>query len=326
MTLSSWLADALPKRTKDFTSRAGAQFWFEWRRVGWLLPHCILLVITFAFPISWFKRGDPVFVDYLLSWLLLAPLVLSAIVGKGFVKCEFWSANFGLPNFIAVRPLSAVEYVGAKLKVAAASVTVAWLLLLGFLLLWLSLWADATELKVSLFLYRERHPHSWLAIGILYFVGLMILSWRLMVGGLWIGLRGHRDFYMAWSTVQILVPALGLLAAGIWSDWIDSECQTNPVLMHSLAINSLGWCLSALVIAKYWLAARTWAGVELNFTRRYLVFWAGGLACLLALALLASPFYDVYRLKHLYLLTALLGFPLARCGLAPRSFAKNRYR
>jgi len=324
-SLANWFVDALPKRAGDFASPSAAQFWYEWRRVGWLLPACVLFVIALAAPISWIKRGDPAFVGYLLGRLLLAPIVLSLVVGKGFVKCEYWSASLGLPNFLAVRPWSAVEYVEAKMKVAAVSVAVAWGFVFAFLILWLS-WANVADLKMEFFLYRVMNPYSWPATAVLLCVGLLIVSWRLMVGGLWVGLYGNRDYYLGWSVVQVLVPVLGLIAAGIWSDAIDRECKTNPVRMQSLAVNVLGWCLASWVIFKFWFAAFAWGGAERNFRRRYLLIWAGGLTCLLALAILASPFYDVYRFKHLCLLAALLGFPLARSGLAPGALAKNRHR
>src|SRR6185369_4808597 len=53
------ITDALPRRRKNFSSTAAAQFWFEWRRIGWLLPLCIgtLLVFVIA-PLSWNMRHD----------------------------------------------------------------------------------------------------------------------------------------------------------------------------------------------------------------------------------------------------------------------------
>jgi hypothetical protein len=96
--------------------------------------------------------------------------------------------------------------------------------------------------------------------------------------------------------------------------------------MQSLAIRGLSWFLAALVIAKFWLAAFIWSKADSGFRRRYVLVWIGGLACFLTLAVLASPFCDTYRITHLCLLAALLGLPLARIGLAPSSFGKNRHQ
>ena len=323
--LGNWLVDALPKRTRDFSSPSAAQFWFEWRRAGWLLPCCVAFVILILLPFSWFRRHDAGFTEFTLIRLLVAPLILALVVGKGFVNCEFWSTNRKLPHFLAARPLSAVEYVEAKMKVAAVSVVVAWLLVFAFLLLWFMLWANVDDLRMEFYLYRIRNPDFWLATGALSCVGLMLVSWRLMVGGLWLGLSGNRSYCVAWSTLQILIPAFVLLAVGICSDTIDHECKTNLVFMQSLAINGLSWGLAILVIAKFWLAAFAWSTAEPGFGRRYCLVWAGGLALFLTLAVLASPFYDPYRITHLCLLAALLGLPLVRIALAPLSFAKNRH-
>src|SRR5207237_1441340 len=53
------LVDILPRRSKDFSSPAEAQFWFEWRRTGLLLPFSIgaMLILVIA-PLSWCLRSD----------------------------------------------------------------------------------------------------------------------------------------------------------------------------------------------------------------------------------------------------------------------------
>ena len=320
------LVDALPKRARDFASPAAAQFWFEWRRTGWLLPCCVAFVIVIMFPFTWFKRHDADFTYFVLVRMLIAPLVLSLVVGKGFANCELWSTSGRLPNFLAVRPLSTIEYVEVKMKVAAVSVAVAWLLVFAFLLLWLLCWANVTDLRMDVYLYSIRNPDSWLATGVLSCVGLILVSWRLMVGGLWVGLSGNRSYIGAWFALQILAPVLVLLTVGIFSNTIDRQCRTNGLMMQSLALNGLSWFLAILVIGKFWLAAFTWSKADPGFRRRYFLVWAGGLVSFLTLAVLASPFYDPYRITHLCLLVALLGLPLARIGLAPMSFAKNRHQ
>ena len=324
--LGNWLIDAMPTRTRDFASPAAAQFWFEWRRTGWLLPGCVAFVILIMLPFSWFKRHDTDFTYFILVRMLIVPLVLSFVVGKGFVKCEFWSTSFRLPNFLAARPLSAVEHVKTKMKVAAVSVAIAWLLVFAFLSLYLTSWANLTDLREDFFFYRLRNPESWLATGMLSGVCLMLVSWRLMVGGLWVGLFGSRSHYIAWSTLQILGPVLVILAVGIFSDTIDRECKTNALMMQSLAITGLSWFLAALVIAKFWSAAFAWSNADPGFRNQYFLVWAVGLTLFLTLAVLASPTFDTYRYTHVYLLVALLGLPLARLGLAPSSFAKNRHQ
>jgi hypothetical protein len=327
IALASRLVDVLPRRTRDFASPAAAQFWFEWRRTGWVLPGCVAFVIVAViFPNSWFERDDTDCTEAILFWLLAMPLILGFVVGKAFMNCEFWSTNLAVPTFLAVRPLSDVDYVRTKMKVAAVAVVIVWSLVLIFLFFWLSSWANTGVLKQQLFVIRELYPHSWLLIGILCYFGLMVLTWRVMVNGLWVGLSGSHPRYVASVAAQVLAPVLVSLAGGISSNTIDREFKDNPVFMQSVGLWGVGWILAAWVIGRFWFAAFTWGKADRGYARPYMVIWYVATACLLVLAIAATPRFDTYRYEHLYVLGALLIFPLARIGAAPRSFAQNRHR
>lgn len=319
--------DALPRRTKDFASPGAAQFWFEWRRTGWLLPTCTALVLAAIIaPSSWFNRHDPRYANYVLGRLSLVPLVLALAIGKGFVKCEFWTTNLSMPTFMAVRPLRAGDFVVGKMKVAALSVAMAWLLVLLFVGLWLPLWADQTTLKPLFFGFRTLYPHSWLAILVLSYLGCMVLTWRCLVSGLWAGLSGKPLHYFGPIAAQVLLPILLLVAVGIWSDTIDRTIKNNPNLVKFPLLRTLSWSLAFLVIAKSWFAVFSWNRITLQRARQYLLIWSSATLCFLALAIMARPLLDVYRQGYLYLLGALLLFPFARLGIAPLSLAMNRHR
>jgi hypothetical protein len=86
------------------------------------------------------------------------------------------------------------------------------------------------------------------------------------------------------------------------------------------------------LIAKFSLAAFSWRRIAPQRFRQYLLIWSGGTLCLIALAILlwsgvrhVVPL-DVYRLRIVLILAALLVMPFARLGLAPLSLAKNRHR
>jgi len=209
------IVDALPRRRGDFGSPAAAQFWFEWRRTGWLLPVCTAFVIVVIItPVSWFNRNDPQFTNYIWGRIFGIPLLLAFAIGKGFIKCEFWSANLALPQFLAIRPLSAGQFVAVKMKVAALSVAFAGALIALFLALWLSLWADTTQLTPHLFRFRMFFPQSWHMIAALYFGLYLVLVWRCLVSGLWAGLSGRRSLYFGSAGLQFASVALLLTAFG----------------------------------------------------------------------------------------------------------------
>jgi hypothetical protein len=320
------IVDALPGRRKDFGSPAAAQFWFEWRRTGWLLPICIAFLLAIIAPASWIFRDDPRFTNYILGRLLVAPILLGFVIGKGFMKCEFWSANLSLPTFVAVKPLSSGEFVIAKMKVAAVSVLITGLLIFGFLALWLSLWADTEHLKRSLFQFVTFFPHSWQIILILFVVAFLVLTWRCLVSGMWVGLSGSGLYYVGSLCVQLILPALMLLAAAIWSDAIDAQLQTHPAQYKSMVLSLLGWILALGILLKVWFAVFSWSKITPRRTRQYLLIWVGVTVACVALAILSSPPFDFYRLTHLFVLGALLLFPLARLGFAPCSLSRNRHR
>ena len=203
------------------------------------------LIVVVA-PLSWKFRTDPRFTVTTLCWVVGIPVLLGFLIGKGFVRPDIASTNLSVPPFLAVRPLSAVEFVVAKLKVAAVSVIIAWLPVVVFVTLWLSLWADTSQLNRLLFEFRTFYPHSWRVIIVLYFVGFMVLTWRCMVSGLWLGLSGKRLYYFGSMGLQVIVPSLLLLACAIWSDDIDRLLQHNPELGKSIAVEVIGWTLALL--------------------------------------------------------------------------------
>jgi hypothetical protein len=254
------------------------------------------------------------------------PLVLAFAIGKGFIRPEFWSANLSFPSFLAIRPLSNGDFVVCKMKVAALSAALAWLLVFGFVAIWISLCSDATQLKGVFYLFRVMYPHSWLVIIILSAAGLMVFTWRCLVGSLWTGLSGNALRYIGSICGQGVVAVLLFIACGIWSDTIDSQIKNHPNVVKSIAISAIGWTLAALVILKLWLAVFAWSKITPGRSRQYLLIWSGATLCLVMLGILATPLADTYRCEHLFILAALLLMPFARLGLAPFSLAKNRHR
>ena len=94
---------------------------------------------------------------------------------------------------IGVRPLATNELVAIKLKVAARSAAIAWLIVLVFLALWLPLWANLDGLamiRVGFWMAYGHSVHPQYAIAALIVLGGMLLTWKFLVGGLWIGLSG----------------------------------------------------------------------------------------------------------------------------------------
>jgi hypothetical protein len=313
------MLDALPRRRREFASPAGAQFWFEWRRAGLLLPVCTgaALILIFA-PVSWFTRRDSMATLLTLAWALVLPVILALVIGQGFGKPDFWSGDISLPPFLAVRPLAEGEIVVTKMKVALMSTALAWLPVLGFLALWLPLWANTLELRewwtAGLAL---RGAGGLCAILTLCLALALMLTWRGMVGGLWVGLSGSKKQYVAAMMLQIVAAGFAIWSVFFFLDHFDWKRLEQYVFW-------LQWALALAIAAKLWLAVFSWRKISPARTGKYALIWAAGTAVVVALGWLVCP--NVFWLKPLVIMAALLPFPLARLGLAPGALERNRHR
>ncbi len=105
--------------------------------------------------------------------------------------------------------------------------------------------------------------------------------------------------------------------------------------MHELdrLLPALLWVAALAVAAKFWIAAFSWRKVAPQRVRQYLIVWLGSTLCLITLAVLLWAGLlryflpsDIYRVRSLLILAALLVMPFGRLGLATSSLARNRHR
>ncbi|HEX4644515.1 MAG TPA: hypothetical protein VH598_02795, partial [Verrucomicrobiae bacterium] len=224
--VKEWMANfaaALLRRRKNFDSPAAAQFWLEWRRAGSLLPiytgAALVLVIG---PVSWLLRRDADSTMVTLGWTLALPLILGTVIGAGFVKPDFWSGDLSVTPFQAVRPLPSGEIVVTKMKVAAWAVAISWLLVLLFLSIWIPVWANNANLKELWDLGVVLYPRfSLCAILILFLGAAMILTWRGMVSGLWVGLSGSLKLFAGVAILYVAMLSLAVWGTVFWANHFD---------------------------------------------------------------------------------------------------------
>ncbi len=339
------ILDILPRRRAEFANPAAAQFWFEWRRSGLLLPAAIAALLLLVIgPLSWHARNDAEDTLWVLMWTLATPVILAAAMGKGFSKPDFWSGSLALPPFLAVRPISNGEMVVVKMKVAALSVLSSWTLVLVFLGLWLPLWADLDSLTMMRVGYWMVQGHSvmpqYLMAALFTALG-MLVTWKFLAGGLWVGLSGNRKWFIGSVFFYYGVFVLGLIGLIELNILLKDDAAFRQWLHKDpdRLLSMMEWIVAAVVMAKFWAAGFWWHAVSLRRQFQYLLIWAGGAAVLILLAFMlwaggllslvlsgmADLFpFDPLRLQHFLILLALAVVPLARVGLAPSSLAKNR--
>ena len=313
----------IPKKRRAFASAASAHFWFEWRCSGMALPLLVAgVVLVIIVPASWIARSDPEGTLRLLSWTLATPIAVAIPVGMAFSRPRMASDDLSLPSFVAVRPLSAEELVATKVKVAATSAGMSWLVVLAFLGVWANLGGVSRGASRLQALYHSRY--AVYGIAALIVCSGFVLTWRFLVSRLWSSLAGHRLLFIA-SGVSIALAAISLAVfdVGELVRWIVAD----PWRMRSVI-----WIAALAVIAKGSLAAYAWVTIASRHFRRYVVAWLASTACLVTLGLFVwktiplSGASDVSQYQTLTLLLALLAVPIARVGLAPAMLSRNRHR
>ena len=321
-------AGVWPRHRMPFASPVAAQFWFEWRSSGLVLPMLVGSVLAAVIaPFSWFAREDAGGAFRLLVGTLATPIMLAIPVGMAFVRPTFWSEDLSLPPFVAIRPLSDEQIVAIKMKVAAASVAVSWLLVVCFVGVWLTLWANVDAISQLAIQWWAFHEHSVLSVyGTVFLILIagVVLTWRSLVSRLWSGLSGSRPLFMASVMSALLVVVAGLAFA---ADRLPGWVLHDPARMAGVV-----WLMSIVVVAKCWLAAYSWRRVSARHLRQYVLVWGAATTCLLALAMLLWEVVRIYvaldvdRFQGFMILLALLAVPLGRIGLAPSCLARNRHR
>lgn len=327
-SLFGWIAEAMPVRRKAFANAAAAHFWFEWRSSGMVLPALVGGVVVVAImPMSWLMRSDAGDTCRLLLAALAAPIVMAIPVGVAFSKPTFWSEDLAVPAFIAVCPLSSEDLVATKVKVAAVSAVLSWVVMLAFVTVWLSSWANLDSVSLfalQLWAFHEQSVAAVYGIAVLVAIAGMFLTWRFLVSRLWSGLSGKRTMFVTsvLAIVFIVIAGLGLDADRLPGWLLDDPARLAPI----------AWIAAVAVIAKYWIAAYAWRGMPARYLRVYPLVWLAGTALFLALGMVVWGMVRIYlpldvdRLRSVVVLLALLAVPLARVGLAPSWLARNRHR
>ena len=327
------ITNTVPRRQRAFASPAAAQFSFEWRRNGTLLPICVggllLFVIT---PLSLALQDHPDAILRIWICVVAMPMVLALPIGKAFSKPDVWSSDLALPSFTAVRPMTTANLVTTKMKVAALSTLVAWGLVIAFVTLWLPLMANTAEVNRIFSLVARQYsevPFGNYPVLILAMLAGLLLTWRFLVAGLWIGLSGNRILFGASAIPYGFAPIL--VGMGIFLVFGKHDPIFNWARELLSGPEVLVWIAALAVLAKLSLSFVAWRRVG-TAVRWLFVFWLVGTVCLLGFAALlwigsrAPLTGDSSSWRILLFLAALLFIPIARPGFAPYFLHKNRHR
>src|SRR5438876_438716 len=283
--------------------------------VPWLatLDAVVLLAIHY-------RVREPMMVAFLAPQLPLAYVTACSAVGRA--RRGEVPDSYGVPPFIATRPLTSAELIAAKLKMAMWSTLAAWLLLLIALPLaleWSGTWSMVTE-RVRRMSDAIGTPRAATVV-LLILAAFMVATWKQLVQSLHIGLTG-REWIVKGS---VLLTLTFLILLGPIVEWIIDSPSVQRALWNALPL-----ILAGLVGLK--MSAAAWIATRLDRNRllgdRALVAGAACwvLAVLALYGVLVWFFSTPFVARYVLALIAILAVPLARISAAPLALAWNRHR
>jgi hypothetical protein len=313
-------------RRKPFRSSVRAQFWYEWRCHGLLLPLFVLgILVVMSVPALVTDLGGARAVLNLVGGFILLPLLIAGTQGASLARLgPIWEKSESAAAFLGMRPVKTGDLVAAKFCMVLASVGLTLLITVAgaFLLLlssghWHEVWRRLGGLSEGVPPWR---------LGLIVLLGALIhvtLAFRLMTDLVPAGLAGRKWVEEA-STVALSLIMAGVLLGGAW-------LQTRPDLARELGGAAPGAIAVALVV-KLLIAGVALRGALRRglLSRRELLrivggwfVWCGSVALALHAAL---P--ETRLLAPGWLLAAgvALLVPLGRFGLAPLALDWNRHR
>src|SRR5438045_1064384 len=250
----------LTGRRDQFRSAARAQAWFEWRRHGRSLPALVSILLPFELALLWLAKDAPAFVFEILFLAIVTPPFMAAFTAWTVSQPNPQGGgrdSYGVPPFIATRPLTSAELIAAKLKMAMWSTLAAWLLVLVALplaLAWSGTWSVVTE--------RARRMHDAIgspraaAVVLLVLAAFVVATWKQLVQSLHIGLTGR-----AWIVKgSVLLTLTLLILLGPVVEWIIDGPGVQRVLWNALPL-----ILAGLVGLK--MSAAAWIATRLDRSR-----------------------------------------------------------
>lgn len=355
------------RASRSFPSAETAQLWYEWRSSGLALPLAMTAIcVLSSLPFLWVHELLPIGMNPPRSefgnmevnvWLrmqasfLLWPPLLGALFGCGRRRYDTSRRDSSLHPFLATRPVREGLFVGAKLRAAAGSTILTWIVALAFYFGWLLTPGRAGELAAPslVLLWRYANRETALLLAIVLAI-LVFWTWKNQVQGLFADVSGRRWLI---GGAPAVLHSLVLIGYGAWIEWCgrprDVDLRFVPVP------DAWGWVLGLALLAKFalsvvvvrelmrrtsvsaprivlwlaaWCAAVAGLAVGLHWvahTGRY----SGEMAAFLAesyLPLCAGGAPDELVSWRYLLVLAALFVPFARLVLAPLALHWNRHR
>ena len=324
--LARRLSDAIPHVQWNLKTPDRALLWMEWRRSGLVLPAAVLFALLLIMgPASWIAGYGPKATGMAVAGFLFCQSCLRCRLVMALRNPIFGRWNWPCRRFLR-RGRSARANRGGQDEVGgdqhAIDLGASALHRAGVAIPEVRSGKSARFARYASHLVR---PLSQWAIPALLVVAAMLLTWSLLVGGIWRGYSGRTWFFYT---------LVGLNIAAFMASWIFCGWLFDPGEDHSSpfvdVLPWLPWILAACFIAKSWSAlavmnvATRHKLISSRSIKKYFCIWVAGASVLIALAWLISP--AVEWMRDILILAALLMMPVTRFAAAPLAVAWNRHR
>jgi hypothetical protein len=310
-------------RRGPFQSPMNAQTWYEWRQYGWSLPVLVAFVLPFALGLLFLDPNAPAFVIISLAVVALTPPIMASFVASTVRRASPRGDDYGLPPFLATRPLTSAALIAAKLRVSIVSTVITWVLVitvvplaLGLSDTWPIVIERARDLRDLIGLPRA------MAVTMLAVLALVATTWKRLVTSLYIGLSGR-----PWLVRTHIGVTLVLLVVAIpLAQWIGRNTLEIVIRIFDVVPQVAAVLVAVKIAAAGWIATRLDRArlIEPRVLVTAATLW---LTAVLSLYAVLGWMADTPHIpRHGVLLVAILAIPLTRLSATPLALASNRHR
>lgn len=225
--------DREPEVGLPFRSPAEAQFWFEWRKKGWVIPATVNFCLMLGL-VVWliFNRDPKPLVEGFVvggGMLSLLGLVFGMIVGNVGPS----DSNLEMGHFLGTRPMTSADMSRTILKSAALSILVAW-----------ATWGVAFLCLFGILVATQTMPQPFLPSGVQwwYFPATLLGSWTVLALVASVGLAGR----YSWLG-QLYFGLFGLIIAlSLISKFVLSHAAQSQLFYGLMAVGGIAFVLGTV--------------------------------------------------------------------------------
>lgn len=296
----------VPLRQRSaFRSTDEAQFWYEWRKKGWILPTIVVLTISVSLAMWLMFSRDPV---ALLEGLVAGGAILSAggmLGGLVVGNCGSREADLDMGQFQATRPLADRDLARTLLQVTLLTVAISW----G---IWMATFAITTG--ITLMVSHDAASRVMQKLQWWYAPASLMGCWIVVATSACMALTGRATF---WAKFWGALLPTGMIVAML-AKLLDREMQ---VWLYSALLVVAGIAIAGLAIWTIIVARRRML-IDSGVVASAALIWIG----LIAIVIFESLRHAHGQVSLAIFVAGIAAWVVAPLSATPLALALNRHR